>query len=103
MSTINWFSIYGTVSLLVHILGIANAGHAVMNVRSSRSLEKLVSSISDLTFTNNNAIELLIDGKQTFGRMLEAIAEAKDYILLQSYIINDDQIGNEFKYYLQQF
>ena len=53
------------------------------------SLEKLVSSISDLTFTNNNAIELLIDGKQTFGRMLEAIAEAKDYILLQSYIIVD--------------
>ena len=31
--TINWFSIYGTVSLLVHILGIANAAHAVMNVR----------------------------------------------------------------------
>ena len=102
MSTINWFSIYGTVSLLVHILGIANAGHAVMNVRFLRSLEKLVSSISDLTFTNNNAIELLIDGKQTFGRMLEAIAEAKDYILLQSYIINNDQIGNEFKYCLQQ-
>ena len=162
MSTINWFSIYGTVSLVVHVLGIANAGHAVMNVRSSRgaiawaislvtfpwlalplywifgrskfqgysevirqvyrqhhdlihyaydeilefkvelpnklaSLEKLVSSISDLTFTNNNAIELLIDGKQTFGRMLEAIALSQDYILLQSYIINDDEIGNEFK------
>ena len=162
MSAINWFSIYGTVSLLVHILGIANAGHAVMNVRSSRgaiawaislvtfpwlaiplywifgrsrfqgyseairrvyrqhqdlihnayeeilefkvelpselaSLEKLVSSISDLTFTNNNAIELLIDGKQTFGRMKDAIAEAEDYILLQSYIIHDDEIGNEFK------
>ena len=162
MSTINWFSIYGAVSLVVHILGIANAASAVMNVRSSRgaiawaislvtfpwlalplywifgrskfqgysevirqvyrqhhdlihyaydeilefkvelpnklaSLEKLVSSISDLTFTNNNAIELLIDGKQTFGRMLSAIAIAQDYILLQSYIINDDEIGNEFK------
>ena len=162
MSTINWFSVYSTVSLLVHILGIANAGHAVMNVRSSRgaiawaislvtfpwlaiplywifgrsrfqgyseairrvyrqhqdlvhnayekilkfkvelpnelaSLEKLVSSISDLTFTNNNAIELSIDGEQTFGRMLEAIAIAQDYILLQSYIIQDDEIGNKFK------
>ena len=29
--------------------------------------------------------------------MLQAIAEAQDYILLQSYIINDDRVGNEFK------
>ena len=161
-TTINWFSIYSTVSLVVHILGIANAAHAVMNVRSSRgtiawaislitfpwlaiplywifgrskfqgysevirqvyqqhedtvdraydeilefkaelpdklaSVEKLVSSISDLSFTNNNAIELLIDGEQTFAEMLKAIAIAEDYILLQSYIIHDDEIGNKFK------
>ncbi len=162
MPTINWLSIYGIVSLVVHLLGIANAAHAVMNVRSSRgaiawaislitfpwlaiplywifgrskfqgyseairqvyqqhedaihraydeilefkvelpdrlaTIEKLVSSISDLTFTNNNAIELLIDGEQTFSQMLEAIAIAEDYILLQSYIIHDDEIGNRFK------
>ena len=162
MPTINWLSIYGIVSLVVHLLGIANAAHAVMNVRSSRgaiawaislitfpwlaiplywifgrskfqgyseairqvyqqhedavhraydeilefkvelpdrlaTIEKLVSSISDLTFTNNNAIELLIDGEQTFTQMLEAIAIAEDYILLQSYIIHDDEIGNRFK------
>lgn len=36
MSTIDWFSTYGTVSLVVHILGIANAAHAVINVRSFR-------------------------------------------------------------------
>ena len=162
MSTINWFSIYGIVSLVVHVLGIANAAHAVMNVRSSRgaiawaislitfpwlaiplywifgrsrfqgysevigqvyrqhqdlirysydeilefkvelpdrlaAVEKLISSISGLPFTNNNAIELLIDGKQTFGQMLKAIEIAQDYILLQSYIIHDDEIGNKFK------
>ena len=162
MPTINWFSIYSIVSLVVHVLGIANAAHAVMNVRSSRgaiawaislitfpwlaiplywvfgrskfqgyseairrvyqqhqdlvhhaydeiskfqvelpdelaTVENLVSSISEVTFTNNNAIELSIDGKQTFGRMLEAIAEAQNYILLQSYIIHDDEIGNKFK------
>ncbi|PSB07686.1 hypothetical protein C7B62_19095 [Pleurocapsa sp. CCALA 161] len=160
--TINWFFIYGTVSLVVHILGIANAAHAVMNVRSSRgaiawaislitfpwlaiplywifgrsrfqgyseairqvyqqhedivgraydeilefkvklpdrlsSVEKLISSVSDLTFTNNNTIALLIDGKQTFSQMLEEIDKAQDYILLQSYIVNDDEIGNKFK------
>lgn len=160
--TINWFSVYSIVSLLVHILGIANAAHAVMNVRSSRgaiawaislitfpwlamplywifgrsqfqgyseairkvylehkalahhayeeiakyqaklpdelaTVEKLVSSVNDLPFTNNNAINLLIDGEQTFTEMLKAIAQATDYILLQSYIIHDDEIGNKFK------
>ncbi|NJK56315.1 MAG: cardiolipin synthase [Pleurocapsa sp. SU_5_0] len=160
--TINFFSIYGIVSLVVHIIGIANAAHAVMNVRSSRgaiawaislvtfpwlaiplywifgktrfqgyseamrrvylqhqesihhaydeilefkaelpdqlaAVEKLVTNIDDLAFTNNNAIKLLIDGKQTFSQMLKAIAKAEDYILLQSYIIHDDQIGNKFK------
>ncbi len=160
--TINFLSIYGIVSLVVHIIGIANAAHAVMNVRSSRgaiawaislvtfpwlaiplywilgktrfqgyseamrrvylqhqesmhyaydeisefkaelpdqlaTVEKLVTNIDDLAFTNNNAIKLLIDGKQTFSQMLKAIAKAKDYILLQSYIIHDDEIGNKFK------
>ncbi|MGB3653631.1 MAG: PLDc N-terminal domain-containing protein [Rivularia sp. (in: cyanobacteria)] len=147
---------------MVHTLGIANAAHAVMNVRSSRgaiawgvslitfpwvaiplywifgrsrfrgyseairrvyhqhqdlahyaydeilefkvelsdklaTVENLVDRISDQHFTNNNAIQLLIDGKQTFGQMLSAIAIAQDYILLQTYIINDDEIGNQFK------
>ena len=162
LTTINWLSIYSIVLFVVHILGITNAAHAVMNVRSSRgaiawaislttfpwlaiplywifgrskfqgyseairriqlqhqdlmhhaydeilefktklpdklaTVEKLVTRISDLPFTNNNAIELLIDGKQTFTQMLQAIALAQDYILLQSYIIHDDEIGNKFK------
>ena len=162
MQTINFLSIYSVISLVVHILGIANAAHAVMNVRSSRgaiawgislitfpwvaiplywilgrsrfqgyseairkvylehqklvhyayneilefkaqlpdklaSLEKLAIKFSDLPFTSNNAIKLLIDGEQTFSQMLSAIAEAQHYILLQSYIINNDEIGNKFK------
>ena len=161
MPTIN-LSIYSVVSLVVHILGSANAAHAVMNVRSSRgviawaislitfpwvaiplywilgrskfqgyseairkvylehqdlahyaydeilefeatlpdklaTLEKLAIKFSDLPFTSNNAIKLLIDGEQTFSQMLKAIAEAQHYILLQSYIINNDEIGNKFK------
>ena len=160
--TINILSIYSAVSLVVHVLGIANAGHAIMNVRSSRgaiawgissiafpwvaiplywifsrtkfrgyseaisrayhqhqglvsyaddeilelkaqlpkelaTVEKLVSNISSFPFTNNNALELLIDGEQTFAQMLRAIAIAQDYILLQTYIIHNDEIGNKFK------
>ncbi len=60
-------------------------------------LAKLAEVFTPLPFTTGNQVELLIDGQDTYRAMLQAIAEAKDYILLQSYIINDDQIGNEFK------
>ncbi len=61
------------------------------------ALEKLTEVFSPLPFTAGNEIELLIDGQQTYEAMLQAIAQAQDYILLQSYIINDDQSGNKFK------
>lgn len=40
---------------------------------------------------------MLIDGRQTYEEMLRAIAQAQDYILLQSYIIHDDGVGKEFQ------
>ncbi|MGF1589488.1 MAG: cardiolipin synthase [Pleurocapsa sp.] len=60
-------------------------------------IEKLAEVFTPLPFTTGNEIELLIDGQQTYQAMLEAIAQAQDYILLQSYIINNDRAGNEFK------
>ena len=48
MPTINWFTIYGILSLVVQLLGIAHAGHAVMNVRSSRGA--IAWGISLITF-----------------------------------------------------
>lgn len=61
------------------------------------AIEKLVEVFTPLPFTIGNQIELLIDGGQTYQQMLGAIAQAREYILLQSYIINDDNIGNEFR------
>jgi cardiolipin synthase A/B len=60
-------------------------------------LERLAVVFTPLPFTVGNEIQLLVDGQQTYREMLEAIAEAQDYILLQSYIINNDRIGNELK------
>ena len=61
------------------------------------TIEKLVEQFTPLPFTSGNEIELLIDGQQTYLAMLEAIAQAQEYILLQSYIVNNDRIGNKFK------
>ena len=61
------------------------------------TLATLADTFTSLPFTDNNDLKLLVDGEQTFGAMLEAIAQAKDYILLQTYIIHDDDISNQFK------
>lgn len=147
---------------IVHILGVVNAAHAVMHVRTSQGaiawslslitfpwlalplywvfgrnhffgyqdamrraylhhhhqvhaiyselkayqvslpapltpLDTLARTFSPLAFTQGNCIELLINGEQTFAAMLQAIATATRYILLQSYIINNDQVGKTFQ------
>lgn len=61
------------------------------------NIEQLTEVFTPLPFTSGNEITLLLDGKHTYAAMLEAIAQAQDYILLQSYIINSDRTGNEFK------
>jgi len=60
-------------------------------------LQPLAEAFTGIPFTSGNAAELLIDGQQTYETMLKAIASATDYILLQSYIVIDDQAGNKFK------
>ncbi len=61
------------------------------------TLERLAEVFTPLPFTFGNEIELLINGKQTYQAMLSAIAQAQEYILLQSYIISNDGVGNKFK------
>ncbi len=48
-------------------------------------------------FLGNNSVELLIDGKATFARMFEDIDNAREYILLQYFIVLDDELGTELK------
>lgn len=155
-------AIFSAATVVVHTLGILNAAHAVMNVRSSQGaiawsislvtfpwlaiplywilgrkkfhgyaeamrlafrqhdqlvgeaygeiikfkvappeklarLQPLAEEFTGIPFTSGNAAKLLIDGQQTYAAMLKAIASATNYILLQSYIVNDDRAGNEFK------
>jgi cardiolipin synthase len=61
------------------------------------TLEKLAAVFTPLPFTTGNEVKLLVNGEQTYKAMLKAIAQAQNYILLQSYIINDDDTGKEFK------
>ncbi len=53
--------------------------------------------LARLPFTRGNNVELLIDGPSTFGTMFACIDQAREYILLQYYIVHDDELGRELK------
>ncbi|MGR3662177.1 MAG: hypothetical protein ACU0CA_13480 [Paracoccaceae bacterium] len=53
--------------------------------------------IAEAPILTGNSIELLIDGEQTFDAIFEAIEKASSYVLIQFYIIHDDDLGRVFK------
>ena len=46
--------------------------------------------------TAGNKVALLIDGPATYRAMFEAIAAARDHIHMETYILDDDEIGQRF-------
>lgn len=49
--------------------------------------------LAKLPFTQGNNVTLLINGQSTFGDIFSGIRKANDYILIQFYIIRDDELG----------
>ena len=48
-------------------------------------------------FLRGNSVDLLVNGEATFTRMFEDMDRAEDYILLQYFIVHDDELGKELK------
>ena len=57
----------------------------------------LVEKLAKLPFTTGNDAELLVDGDATFQSIFEGISKAKKYVLVQFYIIQNDEVGQELK------
>ena len=57
----------------------------------------VLSNLVDLPFLKGNDAKLLVDGEATFGAIFEAIERATDYILIQFFIIHDDELGGALK------
>jgi cardiolipin synthase len=55
-----------------------------------------------MPFTSHNDAELLINGRATFDAMFRGMEAAKDYIIVQFYIIRDDTIGRQLKALLER-
>lgn len=53
--------------------------------------------LAEMSFISNNQVRLLINGNETFDAMFSGIASARDYLLLEFYIIRDDELGRELR------
>ena len=47
-----------------------------------------------------NTVELLVNGDATFQSIFEGIDSAREYVLVEFYIVHDDRIGRDFKAHL---
>lgn len=82
--------------------GLRQAQRALTPFRSSflrkySDAERLGISLRGLPPTNGNACRLLIDGKETFRTIFQAIETARGYVIVQFYIVHDDGLGRELK------
>ncbi|MHC4939683.1 MAG: cardiolipin synthase [Planctomycetota bacterium] len=57
---------------------------------------KMLDRLASSPWTGDNRGELLIDGEATFDAIFETIEWAKEYILVQYYILRDDEVGARF-------
>ncbi len=49
--------------------------------------------LARVPFTGGNRVDLLIDGEATFSSILDGIRAAQNYVLVQFYIVRDDELG----------
>ena len=54
-------------------------------------------SIAHFPYFNSNATELLINGEATFESLFAGIDQAEKYILVQFYIVRDDNLGRKLQ------
>jgi len=53
--------------------------------------------LAEMPALRGNTVELLIDGDATFASIFEGIEEARHYLLIQFFIIKNDDLGGELK------
>ncbi len=62
----------------------------------------LLLKLSERRYTGQNEVCLLINGEQTFDAIFEAIENATDYVLIQFFIVKNDELGNRFRELLER-
>ena len=50
-----------------------------------------------MPFTHKNKLRLLVDGDETFGAIFAAVDAANEYLLVQFFIVHDDELGRALR------
>jgi len=58
---------------------------------------KALEVLAEMPFTRHNRSKLLVDGDAAFGKIFKDIDSARDYILVQFFIVHDDELGKELQ------
>ena len=53
--------------------------------------------LAKMPFLTGNNVELLVNGQATFDSLFAGLEQARDFILVQFYIVKDDQLGRRLK------
>ncbi len=62
-----------------------------------RDADQLASQLRGLPVVWGNSTTLLVDGEQAFPAIFEALEAAQEYVVVQFFIIHDDDLGKELK------
>lgn len=91
-----------TIEELNHLVREANQavqiGEAVDDERSGPV--SFLETLGRIPVTVGNRVCLLVDGEQTFADIFEGLKAAKDYVLVQFYIVHDDELGRQLQSHL---
>jgi cardiolipin synthase len=64
------------------------------NLSGTHSMENLLSTYGVPPPTHNNKITLLTDGIETYEKIVELFQNAKESILISTYCVHNDEVGN---------
>jgi cardiolipin synthase len=69
----------------------------VVHLEENHMNFRVMEELAAMPFTRYNDADLLVDGEQTFAAIFEGIESAREYLLVQFFIIKDDELGREFQ------
>jgi cardiolipin synthase len=75
----------------------SNLAGEVVEFETSVPAYEAIKRLSGNQFTGRNHATLLRNGEATFDSILEGIAAARDYVLVQFYMIHDDSLGRRLQ------
>ncbi len=72
--------------------------HHLRSTRAERvSASRTSENLAKIPYLRGNDVELLVDGDATFESIFGGIADAEHYVLVQFFIVHDDELGRELK------